>query len=159
MTISDITKPMIVDGYLEPLNVGPRHEIYKKQFSTSLMEEIVQTSNSAVKLWKGDLEQLVGYIHKWSENDELYIFREIVHDCSFSEIQHLVRLKEPSAILKEMYWLQTLGISDSPVVRIGLLHSGFRWLIGFENASGFEIAFYGSESLWDDFKSFIGIES
>jgi hypothetical protein len=159
MTISDITKQMLVSGYLEPLNIGTRHEIYKKQFSASLIDEIVRNSNYDVKLWKGDLEQLVELICRWSEKEELYIFREIVHDCSFSEIQHLVCLKEPSNILKEVYWLQTSGISDSPVVRIGLLHSAFRWLIGFEKASGFEIVFYGSESQWSELKSFLSIDN
>jgi hypothetical protein len=159
MKISKITERLIVDGYLDPSTIGPRQKIYEKQFSMSLIQEIVQNSKCTIKLWNGDLEQLVAIICKWSENEELFIFREIVHDCSFSEIQHLIRLEEPRIILSEMYWLQTSGISDSPVVRIGLVHSDFRWLIGFERGSGFEIAFYGSESQWSDLKRFIRLQS
>ena len=141
---------LLSHGFLEPVKIGPKHLLFSKEMRGGLMSEIVSPSQANLKLWEGSLERLITIFVEWSSHSPLWTFGVVEHDGCFAEIVWPHKMDLQKFVSADLAWLQTLEVSDSPLVQVGIITAAMDWLVLFERRSGLEIAFYGPEKKWAD---------
>jgi hypothetical protein len=135
-------------GFLKPSKVGAQHLLFSKVFATGLVGEVISPTRETLKMWDGGIDRLISLLMEWSLPSPLWTFGVVEHDCCFAEIVWPHQIELQKFVSADLAWLQTLEVSDNPVVQIGITTAQKDWLVLFERRSGLEIGFHGPDEKW-----------